>query len=447
MNVIIKWILALFGVIIFLASITIQPVDRTHFLESDYYQIASSRLDSIKTNFNSITNSHLNVGWAKVNITPKSPTPLSGYGNRKGAISIGVHDSLFARCFVFNNNNESIAFITLDALLVPPAVTLQLLERLPSIGYDLNHVYLTATHTHSSMGAWGNSYIGELFAGEFDQNIVNQLSTNIINAIQKAEKNISHASIGYAKYEASELVTNRLVGNKGIIDSCFRVVKIQKQNGETALLTTFAAHATCLSSDEMKYARDYPGQLVDSLESLSGINFAAFAAGGVGSHRPESGGFGQHDRTRWLASSLKQKVNHESIPLNQTNPINMSLMDVPLRNAHWRFSESWRFRPWVFNWLSEESFHFITALRIGNIVFTGTPCDFSGELISEIENGVDKNVNLLVTSFNGGYIGYITKDCWYDLKEYETFMMNWFGPNNGQYFVQLIQELVNIIVR
>ena len=97
MNVIIKWILALFGVIIFLASITIQPVDRTHFLESDYYQIASSRLDSIKTNFNSITNSHLNVGWAKVNITPKSPTPLSGYGNRKGAISIGVHDSLFAR--------------------------------------------------------------------------------------------------------------------------------------------------------------------------------------------------------------------------------------------------------------------------------------------------------------------------------------------------------------
>jgi hypothetical protein len=199
MNVIIKWILALFGVIIFLASITIQPVDRTHFLESDYYQIASSRLDSIKTNFNSITNSHLNVGWAKVNITPKSPTPLSGYGNRKGAISIGVHDSLFARCFVFNNNNESIAFITLDALLVPPAVTLQLLERLPSIGYDLNHVYLTATHTHSSMGAWGNSYIGELFAGEFDQNIVNQLSTNIINAIQKAEKNISHASIGYAK--------------------------------------------------------------------------------------------------------------------------------------------------------------------------------------------------------------------------------------------------------
>ncbi|MBT3937225.1 MAG: hypothetical protein HOF45_06240 [Candidatus Marinimicrobia bacterium] len=447
MNVIIKWILALFGVIIFLASITIQPVDRTHFLESDYYQIASSRLDSIKTNFNSITNSHLNVGWAKVNITPKSPTPLSGYGNRKGAISIGVHDSLFARCFVFNNNNESIAFITLDALLVPPAVTLQLLERLPSIGYDLNHVYLTATHTHSSMGAWGNSYIGELFAGEFDQNIVNQLSTNIINAIQKAEKNISHASIGYAKYEASELVTNRLVGNKGIIDSWFRVVKIQKQNGETALLTTFAAHATCLSSDEMKYARDYPGQLVDSLESLSGINFAAFAAGGVGSHRPESGGFGQHDRTRWLASSLKQKVNHESIPLNQTNPINMSLMDVPLRNAHWRFSESWRFRPWVFNWLSEESFHFITALRIGNIVFTGTPCDFSGELISEIENGVDKNVNLLVTSFNGGYIGYITKDCWYDLKEYETFMMNWFGPNNGQYFVQLIQELVNIIVR
>lgn len=446
MNKIIKWILALFGIILFIASITIRPVDRTHFLESDYYQIANSRLDSIKTNFTPTTNSNLNAGWSKVNITPKSPTPLSGYGSRKGALSIGVHDSLFARCFVFNNDNENIAFITLDALLVPPAVTLQLMERLPSIGYDLNHVYLTATHTHSSMGAWSNSFIGELFAGEFDQNIVNQISSNIINAIQKAEQNMTPASIGYAEYESSELVTNRLVGNKGIIDPWFRVVKIQKQSGETALLTTFAAHATCLSSNEMKFSRDYPGQLVDSLESLSGIDFAAFAAGGVGSHRPESGGFGQHDRTRWLASSLSQKVNHTSISLNDDNQIDMILFNIPMRNAHWRFSESWRFRPWIFKWLSEDSPQYITAFKLGNIIFSGTPCDFSGELVPDINEGIkNKNYHFIVTSFNGGYIGYITKDCWYDLMEYETFIMNWFGPNNGQYFIHIIKNLVNII--
>ena len=434
------------GILFLLLVIVIKPVDRTHFIESDYYKSAQLKLDSLKANTTFDTNSQLEIGWAKVNITPKIPTPLSGYGSRKGALSVGVHDSLWVRGFIFKNQTEKIAFITLDALIVPPAVTHQLIEQLPSIGFDIQHVYLTATHTHSSMGAWGNSFIGELFAGEFDQNVVDQLTSKILNVIQKAEKNIEPSQIGYAEYKAPELVSNRLVDEKGIIDPWFRVMKVKKNSGKTALLTTFSAHATCLASDELMFSRGYPGQLVDSLESLTGIEFAAFAAGSVGSHRPESGGVGQHERTKWLAASLKQKVNHKTIPMGKINPLKMVLFDLPLREAHWRFSKNWRFRPWVFNFLSEQSPHFISVLQIGNIVFSGTPCEFSGELIPEIKAGINQpKLDLIITSFNGGYIGYITKDCWYDLKEYETFIMNWFGPNNGQYFVNIIQNLINII--
>ena len=443
---IIRWGLITGGSLFIIALVTITPVDRTHFLESDHYKITQNRLDSLKVIPNLHSDSQLEVGWGKVNITPRVPTPLSGYGSRKGALSLGIHDSLWARSFVFKNQTEKIAFVTLDALLVPPAVTNQLIERLPSIGYDIQHVYLTATHTHSSMGAWGNSFIGEMFAGEFDQNVVNQLTSNILDVIRNAENNVGPAQIGYAEYNAPKLVSNRLVGKRGIIDPWFRVVKIQKNSGETALLTTFSAHATCLSSDELKFSRGYPGALVDSLESLTGIDFAAFAAGGVGSHRPESGGFGQYERTRWLASSLKQRVNHELIPMGNTNPLSMVLFNFPLREAHWRFSENWRFKPWVFHWLSEESPQFITVLQIGSVIFCGTPCDFSGELIPEIKAGLNQpDLNLVITSFNGGYIGYITKDCWYDVLEYETYIMNWFGPNNGQYFVNIIRNLVNII--
>ncbi|HCI15733.1 MAG: neutral/alkaline non-lysosomal ceramidase N-terminal domain-containing protein [Candidatus Marinimicrobia bacterium] len=441
-----KWILIVLSFLTCIVGIFIQPVDRTHFLETNYFQVAETALDSLRTNTKSPQTLPIEIGWAKTNITPKYLTPLSGYGSRKDAIAVGAHDSLWARGFVFKNNNEKIAFVTLDALIVPPAVTQQLVERLPSIGYDLQHLYLTATHTHSSMGAWGNSFIGKRFAGEFDPEIVYQLTSDIITVIQEAEQNVSPASIGFVEYESSDLVTNRLVGERGIIDPWFRVAKFKKQSGEIALLTTFSAHATCLSSDELKYSRDYPGQLVDSLESLAGVDFAAFAAGAVGSHRPESGGFGQHDRTRWLAASLTKKVKHSSILLKDNNPLEMVLFNVPLRNAHWRITTNWRFRPWVFQWLSEDSPHYITALRIGEIVMSGTPCDFSGELIPEIQAGLQNaNIHLMVTSFNGGYVGYITKDSWYDLKEYETFIMNWFGPNNGQYFTYLIYNLVNII--
>ena len=435
------------GILIILMAGFIKPVDRTHFLDTSYYHKALKKLDSLRNHSSASQPSQLEAGWAKTNITPDHATPLSGYGSRKGALSTGVHDSLWARGFIFKNHDEKIAFVTLDALLIPPTVTYQLMKRLPSIGYDIHHVYLTATHTHCSVGAWGTSWIGEKFAGDFDQKIVNQLASSILDVIMQAEKNLEPAIIGYAEYDAPELVTNRLVGKDGIIDPWFRVVKIQKKSGSSALLTTFAAHATCLSEVEYRFSRDYPGALVDSLEALENIEFAAFAAGGVGSHRPESGGYGQFDRINWLASSLTKKVHHESINLKEKSRMKMVLMAIPLREAHWRFSENWRFRPWVFKWFIEDSPQYITAFRIGNIVFSGTPCDFSGELIPEIKNGIPANdIHLIVTSFNGGYIGYITKDCWYDMKEYETFIMNWFGPYNGQYFVNMIRKIVNIII-
>ncbi len=50
--------------------------------------------------------------------------------------------------------------------------------------------------------------------------------------------------------------------------------------------------------------------------------------------------------------------------------------------------------------------------------------------------------NLVVTSFNGGYIGYITPDKYYDLKRYETRDMNLFGPYNGAYLSEMMQLLL-----
>ena len=76
------------GILFLLLVIVIKPVDRTHFIESDYYKSAQLKLDSLKANTTFDTNSQLEIGWAKVNITPKIPTPLSGYGSRKGALSV-----------------------------------------------------------------------------------------------------------------------------------------------------------------------------------------------------------------------------------------------------------------------------------------------------------------------------------------------------------------------
>ena len=118
-----------------------------------------------------------------------------------------------------------------------------------------------------------------------------------------------------------------------------------------------------------------------------------------------------------------------------------------MREAHLRISTKLRIRPWVFNKITEQSKAYLSLLKIGDIILVGTPCDFSGELINDIESKANRfNHNIMVTSFNGGYIGYITNDKWYDLKEYETFTMNWFGPYNGSYFIYLINNLMEIFL-
>jgi len=50
---------------------------------------------------------NLMVGVAKINITPQTPVPMSGYGSRDEVFK-GIHDSLYATAVVFDDANESI---------------------------------------------------------------------------------------------------------------------------------------------------------------------------------------------------------------------------------------------------------------------------------------------------------------------------------------------------
>jgi len=429
--------------------LTITFIDDTLLEESPYFKTAEIIIDSLDATFQINNAKYFKAGWAKTNITPSYKLPLAGYGARNGVYVSEVHDSVWVRGFVFDDGFKKYAIITLDALIVPPAVTKKLQFLLPEMGYDLSRIYMSATHTHCSVGGWANSWIGHQFAGEFNQQIVNDLTNSIIITIKKAEKELSHAKIGFGSYNAEKLVRNRLVGNKGTTDPWFRIIKIQKEDGSIGLITSFAAHATVFSHRQMKYSRDYPGALVDSLEEIDNIKIAAFCAGAVGSHSPNINGSDNYERISNLSSELFTLANENinSIQIKSINSMGSLLFDIPLREAHLRISTKLRIRPWVFNKITEQSKAYLSLLKIGDIILVGTPCDFSGELINDIESKANRfNHNIMVTSFNGGYIGYITNDKWYDLKEYETFTMNWFGPYNGSYFVHLINNLMEIFL-
>ena len=65
-------------------------------------------------------------------------------------------------------------------------------------------------------------------------------------------------------------------------------------------------------------------------------------------------------------------------------------------------------------------------MEIGDLALVGTPCDFSGELVEGIQKSCAKNREVMITSFNGQYIGYITAD-----KHYEKDTHDLGGHANG----------------
>ena len=441
-----KILLGLLILILVILAFTITPVDRTDYREMSYFKEMNTLLNDWEPTID--TTQTLKANWSKINLTPSKPTPTAGYGDRQGKPYQSIHDSVYVRAIVLSTSQKPIAIVSCDLLIFPPEVRNLLKEKLKTIGFDWSQVYVGTTHTHNSLGAWGKNAVGELFAGKYDQNVVNHIADKVLEAIKKANQNLVPTKIGYAEINAQSLVFNRLVGDKlGSTDPFLRVLKLEKQTGETAIFTTFSAHATTLNADKNFLSADYPGEYVQRLSQA--VNFAVFMAGSVGSSGPVGeelkDDFAQmKNLSEGLSVKILEKI--KDIKVETVNQLSLSTFTISLREPQVRFAQNWRFRPWVFKTLFGDYPAEIRALKIGKIVMIGTPCDYSGELMPEVIKAArNRNLNLIVTSFNGGYVGYITHDRHYDLNSYETRVMNWYGVQNGVYFQEMIEKILGKI--
>ncbi len=441
---ILAWVVA----VLFILSLTLfTTIDRTPYEETTYYARMKARLDSLNQAYRPVVGDTVRAGWASTSLVYPESIPLAGYGKRKGAHFEGVHDTVMVKAIVFDNGKAKAALVSFDLLITPPEVVIRLQQRLPELGYSLHNMYFTAVHTHCSIGAWSPGLTGKLFAGSYQPEVADFIADAVMGTLKKAEANRQQARFGFATFDAGELMYNRLVGH-GSKDPWFRVLKIEKDDGATALFTTFAAHATTLPSSFMQLSADYPGALSQRFAADTLADFVMYGAGAVGSMGPAvPRELKEWERAQHIAHSLTEQYAQISflISTEYVTTLAAGNLQLELREPHFKISENLRARPWVFYELFGDYPSSISYLQIGPNLLVGTPCDFSGELIAPLDSlAREQGQNLLVTSFNGGYIGYITKDEWYDLNKYETRVMNWFGPYNGAYFTEIISTIINV---
>ena len=375
--------------------------------------------------------------------------PLAGYGGRRGRPATGVHDELEVKAIALRGGEVTAVLVGADALIVPAEVTDLAMARIKTeLGLPRSHVYLSATHTHGGIGGWGEGPVAEAFAGKFVPGVREWFADRIVVAVRDALADLKPSELGQDRFLAPELVRNRLVGALGKTDPEFSFLVVRQRSGRTAVAGSFAAHATVLGSDVMEFHGDYPGYWQRAVEEATG-GLAVFIAGAVGSHSPVAGakGFAGAERMgRTLAAGVLERL--AATALSPSVRLATSTVEVSLPELNARVTDSLRLRPWLAGrLLPVRDECVLQAVRIGRVVWISTPCDFSGELALGVKDHLRaRGSDAVVTSFNGGYVGYVIPRKYYHLPGYEPRTMSFHGPNVPDYFDETIRALADGLI-
>lgn len=422
--------------VVILAVCLVAPLNRAPLKSQPFYKQAQEQLANVQ--FFKAPQRPFQCGWAKINITPSHSMPMAGYRPRNNFES--VHDSLFVRLMVLETSRK-VAIINADLLLFPPKLKDLIQAKADKAGLDC-FFYFSATHTHNSVGGWNDSPAGEFALGDFNAAWVNQLADKIVAAIQQVK--LKRATMQVWQAEADDLVKNRIAKN-GKKDGKVRGFTLTREDSTTACLFSFSAHATSIHKKVLSLSADYAGVTITRLEQS--FSFAMFAGGMMGSHSFETMGDYTFDLVEKEGELLYERIAERKMrPHQDSLEMVTATFPIPLGPAQLRLSSNLKARNWAVEGLLGKIEGALTYLRLGDLILIGAPCDFSGELF--VRHRLDSvakagGKELMITSFNGDYVGYITYDGHYDsINRAEVRELNWVGPYHGQYFSQLIKSLI-----
>ncbi len=105
------------------------------------------------------------VGFARVDITPDHTVPLAGYGNSEKRMSTGFLDNIYVECIsISDEKNNTVLMMSYDNVGVSAITVIDTLRKTISgkTGVPVDNIFITATHTHSSVDTSNTEKVGYL---------------------------------------------------------------------------------------------------------------------------------------------------------------------------------------------------------------------------------------------------------------------------------------------
>ena len=451
----IKYLLITFGVIALIIVLflyySISFIDTEPYFTTHYYKNTIESLNKTLADRES-NSAKLFTGFSKVNITPiivtgeQNPQKgrfnkirLAGYGD--GQHAIGIHDSIYAKAIAIKVDKKLQLLISADLLLTPPKVVEKVEEKLAQQNIiEREQIIFGATHTHASIGNCIPSFVGGEFGGEFQPEVVEWLSEKYIYIIKNSIADLKLSKFANGYLHAPKLISNRIIGETGRLNDRFAILSFKQNNGRSAVIGIYAAHATVLGAWNDQFSGDYPGYFQRALE-LSGIDQTMFFAGPVGSHTNRGVG-SKFERSKYIGEALADSAKIVLQNLNYSSKVTISTIyseiEIPKLQVIY-ISENLRLSPEAGQQLLPEiTSSSIQSFTINNFLWIAMPCELSGEYALDLQNALElKGFNSAITSFNGQYLGYVVPAKYYNYDYYESRLMGWFGPSMGDYLMEL----------
>lgn len=253
-------------------------------------------------------NAAMDVGVARVDISPEGPIRLTGYAARTKEESTKVRRPLSAKALAFGSNAEHPSvLITVDLVGIPWRVTTQVVDRLSEkMGIDPAQIVVCASHTH------GSPEVGNLInilqcRGDYPTNFsfndslmtldqlvhIARFNELLIKRLEEvgiaALRNRKPALVSWGQGQASFAANRRPEG--GPVDHTLPVLRVTDLGGKVkAVLVNYACHGITLGPEVNEVHGDWMGEVQDNIEAKYPGAIAMVSVGCGGDAHPDRQG-------------------------------------------------------------------------------------------------------------------------------------------------------------
>ncbi len=202
----------------------------------------------------------LAAGAAEVPLRLPGPPTIAGFARLRWGAE-GQRDPLAARAVVVGEPGCSVGILSLEILLVPPALARAVERQGRALGLD--QVIVAATHTHAGPGGYWDSFLGgRLATAPYRPEAFAALEAAAVRALSEARAALAPARLQAGEGDASDLVMNR---DGQEVDGRLVSVRLTRADGTpVARLVSLGSHPTMLGMRNRLLSGDWPGALMRS---------------------------------------------------------------------------------------------------------------------------------------------------------------------------------------